>query len=226
MTLNNKLTSQNFSDLQVWWSEYSNCYAERTWQNYQALLSEVVLHGAGGPVVDIGCGYGFLVECARQWGILSIGLEGAPFALAEARRRHPQADIRSWEAGTPLGLAPNSVGTFVVNEVVDHITLDHDQQLFADIQRALRPSGRVIVKSPSKDNRFEMDKGHITFFTPSEFRRFLEAVNLEVVSQPYVPQPLMGTSRLGWFAMRMIAKFYRLEKWAARIDLVARKPAV
>lgn len=216
----------DFSDLAVWWREYARCYDQRSWRDYRQQLAEVVASGGGGPVLDVGCGYGFLVECARQFGIPAIGLEGAPAALAVSAKLHFQADVRPWQAGTPFGLEGESVGTVLVNEVVDHLTLEHNRLLFENIHRVLRPDGRVIVKSPSKGNRFETDKGHITFFTPTEFKHFVEAAGLEVVSQPYLPQPLLGQSRLGLFLMRMVSKIFQPERWAARIDLVARKRLV
>ena len=38
-------------------------------------------------LLDLGCGYGFLVECARRFGVEAIGLEASEVALAECRRR-------------------------------------------------------------------------------------------------------------------------------------------
>jgi SAM-dependent methyltransferase len=214
----------NYGDLQMWWRQYAHCYEKRSWLDYRPLLAEVIHYSLGGPLVDVGCGYGFLIECARQFGIPAIGLEGAEPALVAGRQRHPQADIRAWQAGTPLDLPANFAGAVTLNEVIDHISLEHNRQLFTDIHKTLRPGGVVIIKSPAKYNRFDKDTGHVTFFTPSEFRSFLESLRFEILTQPYVPQPLLGKSRLGWFAMRVVAKFLKPAKWAARIDSVARKP--
>ena len=63
-----------------------------------------------------------------------------------------------------------------------------------------------------------------TFFSPGEFRAFVTEFGFEVVTQPYVPRALLGGSRPAWIAMRALTTFWPRERWAARIDLVARKP--
>jgi len=215
--------TDDFTDLGRWWREYASAYAERTWRDYRALLAEAIRHAPGAPLLDVGCGYGFLVECARQFGMEAIGVEGAEDALAECRARHPKADVRAWSAGTPLPVPSESVGVAVAHEVIDHITLEDNRALFGEIWRVLKPDGVVVVKSPSRYNTADQDKGHVTFFSPGEFRGFLRSCHFEAVEQPYVPRPLLGGSRLGWLAMQGLAKLWPREAWAARIDLVARR---
>jgi hypothetical protein len=87
----------------------------------------------------------------------------------------------------------------------------------------LKPEGILIVNSPSRYNRFDHDLGHVSFFSPTEFAAFVRSFSFRIVSQPYVPQPLLGTNRLGRFAMHLISSIYPREQWAARIDVVAQK---
>lgn len=214
-----------FTDLAVWWREYASAYAGRSWREYRGLLAEAIRHAPCGPLLDVGCGYGFLVECARQFGVEAVGVEGSEDALAECHARHPLADVRPWSAGSPLPLRADSVGVAVAHEVIDHITLVENRGLFGELRRVLKPDGVVLVKSPSRYDTADQDKGHVTFFSPSEFRAFVGEFGFEVVTQPYVPRALLGTSRPGWFAMRALTTAWPRERWAARIDLVARKPA-
>lgn len=214
----------DYTDPDVWWDEYRSHYEGRTWRDSSGILADVVAHAAGGPLLDVGCGFGLLVECARQWGIQSIGLEASEKALAESRERHPRADVRQWRAGERLPIDDGSIGVALANEFIDHISPEQNRLLFRDLNRVLRPDGVLIVRSPSRFNRFDNDKGHITFFSPSEFRTFVETFGFEVVEQPYSPQPLLGPSRVGLAAIRMLARLTRQPEWlAARIDLVARK---
>lgn len=213
-----------FTDLRVWWGEYAGAYAGRSWREYRGLLAEAIQHAPGGPLLDVGCGYGFLVECARQFGVEAVGVEGSEDALAECRARHPLADVRPWSAGSRLPLLSDSVGVAVAHEVIDHITLEDNRRLFAELRRVLKPGGVVLVKSPSRYNTADQDKGHVTFFSPAEFRAFVTGFGFEVVVQPYVPRALLGRSRGAWLAMRALTTAWPRERWAARIDLVARKP--
>ena len=218
-------TNVDYTEPDVWWGEYGSHYEHRTWRDYSWLLAEIVKHGSGGRLLDIGCGMGFLVECARRWGMDAIGLEASEQALAVCRQQHPEADVRLWHGGEPLPLSDGSVGVALAQEFIDHISPDQNRALFAELHRVLRPGGTLIVRSPSRFNRFDEDKGHITFFSPSEFRRFVEEYGFVVVEQPFSPQPFLGSSRAGQFAVRTIARLTRThDRLAARIDLIARKP--
>src|SRR2546430_17446372 len=116
-------------DLNQWWAEYGGEYAARSWRDYRHLLAEAIQHAPGPPLRDVGWGFGFLVECARQFGVESIGVEASTVALAESRRRHPEADTRSWRAGSPLPCADGSIGVAVLNQVVDHVTPEENRLL-------------------------------------------------------------------------------------------------
>lgn len=212
------------SSLETWWCYSAAEYERRTWRDYRRLLGEVILDSEGGPLLDVGCGIGYLVECARRFGIPAIGLEGSSTALRLGRKRHPHADLRDWLSGTPLPVADRTVGSAVLNEFVDHVSREDNELLFTELQRVLRPGGTLIVNSPSRYNKYDDDPGHVTFFSPSEFRSFVEYFGFEVVRQPYVPLPLLGSSRFGWLTMRAVALIMHPERWAARIDLTARKP--
>jgi SAM-dependent methyltransferase len=215
------VSASTVPDLPTWWTQYRDEYEHRTWRDYRILLSNAVKHGLEPPLLDVGCGYGFLVECARQFGIPAVGLEASTHALGESRRRHPSADIREWHAGTRLPFDAESIGVAMLNQVVDHFTLDENQHLMHELRRVLKPDGTLLVYSPSRHNRFESDTGHLTFFSPAEFRRFVAASGFTVVAQPYQPQPLLGQSGVGWLLMRALTHIYKRETWAATIDLVA-----
>ena len=205
-----------------WWSQYRADYAGRTWRDYRHLLAEAVRHAPAPPLLDVGCGQGFLVECARQFGVAAIGLEASAVALAEGRRLHPQADARAWRAGEPLPCADGSIGVAMLNQVIDHFTLDDNRRLFTELGRVLTSGGALIVHSPSRFNRFDTDAGHVTFFSPSEFRTFVEGFGFRVVEQPYFPQPVLGTGA-GWLLVRAFARVFKPERLAATIDVIAVK---
>ncbi len=215
----------DYSDPDTWWEEYEICYRDRTWSDrrYRVQIEALSRLGLSGPLIDIGCGLGFLVECARRNGIASIGLEASEKALELARKRHPDADLRHWNSGNPLPLDDASAGGVVLVEFIDHISRPHNVALFEEVRRVLRPGGLLQVQSPSRFNRFDDDKGHIDFFSPSEFRRFVAEHGFQVLSQPWTPQPFLGGSGTGRRLMKLATLLVRPERWAARIDLVARR---
>jgi SAM-dependent methyltransferase len=210
-------------NLEQWWAEYSEHYEGRTWKHYRNLLAEFVLYAEEPPMLDVGCGYGFLLECARRFGIPAIGIEGSEGAIARGRSAHPLVDVRQWRAGDDLPFNNDFVGGAILNEFIDHISVDENKLLFQELWRVLKPGGPLMVKSPSKYNRQDQDVGHVTFFSASEFCEFVESFSFGVIHQPYVPLPFLGSSRLASAGVKLVTKAYKADKWAARIDLVARK---
>lgn len=215
---------QKLTDPELWWTEYSKHYEGRDWTRYRGLLAEFVTYGREPPLLDVGCGYGFVLECARRFGITAVGLEGSATARERCKVLHPMVDVRAWMGGEKLPFETETVGGVVLNEFVDHITMDANRLLFSEIQRILKPGGLIIVKSPSKYNRFDDDLGHVSFFSPTEFREFVSSFSFEIINQPYVAQPIFGKTRLGSWALRCVLRCRQPERWAARIDIIARKP--
>jgi SAM-dependent methyltransferase len=209
-------------DPDQWWIEYRADYAGRSWRDYRHLLAEAVRYAPEPPLLDVGCGQGFLVECARRFGIAATGLEASEIALAECQRLHPDADARHWSAGQPLPCADKSVGVVMLNQVIDHVTLENNRLLFAELSRVLKPDGALVAHSPSRFNRFDTDTGHVTFFSPSEFRAFVTSFGFRILEQPYFPQPVLGTGA-GWLLVRAFTRVFRVERLAATIDVVAVK---
>jgi SAM-dependent methyltransferase len=205
-----------------WWIDYRADYATRSWRDYRHLLAEAVRYAPGPPLLDVGCGQGFLVECARQFGIAAVGLEPSDIALAECRRRHPDADVRQWRGGERLPCEDASIGVAMLNQVIDHVTVEENRLLFRELHRALKPDGAVVAHSPSRFNRFDTDTGHVTFFSPSEFKAFVSGFGFRIVDQPYFPQPVLGGG-VGWLLVRAVSRVFRPERLAATIDLVAVK---
>lgn len=215
--------THDYTEPDTWWDEYETSYAGRSWREARPLLSTVVAHGFGGPLLDVGAGCGFLIECARRFGIAAIGLEGSIKAVNICREKHRAADIRIWRGGTDLPVDSNSIGVVVANEFIDHISMEQNTSLFKEIYRVLKPDGVLIVNSPSRHNRYDQDLGHISFFSPAEFAAFVRSFSFTIIEQPYIPQPFLGDTRIGRFVMYIVSRVYRPETWAARIDLVAVK---
>jgi len=218
-----KSVSQPLTDPNEWWKEYDSSYAGRTWKDYRYLLAEVVRHAESLPILDVGCGYGYLLECGRNLGVTTIGLEASADAIQKCKQLHPNVDIRLWKSSEKLPVDDASIGGVVINEVVDHISMDDNAMLFQEIHRVLKPRGIAIVKSPSRYNREETDKGHISFFSPREMKDFVSSAGFEVIEQPFVPLTIFGTSRLSRMLLRGLAKCFGTDRYSARIDLVARK---
>lgn len=213
----------DFTNPDEWWAEYISEYDGRDWLLYRPLVAQFIRHGQQHPLLDIGSGLGFLIECARRFGVHAIGVEASDVALAECRARHPHVEVRKWVGGDDLPFENCSVGGAILNEFVDHITTLQNDQLFKELFRVLMPEGIIIVKSPSRHNFLDNDLGHVTFFSRNEFKEFIINHGFELIENPYVPLPIFGSSRAGRSLARAVSIFFKPDRFAARIDLVARK---
>src|SRR5437764_1285230 len=116
-------------ELDDWWMHYRHEYDSRTWADYRHLLAEVIRYATEPPLLDVGCGYGFLLECARRFGIPAVGVEASELAIAECRARHPSVDVRQWTAAASLPFDSCSVGVAMLNQVIDHFTATENRHL-------------------------------------------------------------------------------------------------
>lgn len=108
------------------------------------LFAELVRGAGGGPVVDVGCGTGYVAAYLHEVGVDAFGIDLSPEMIAIARRDHPEL---RFEVGTMTGLelADDSVAGIVAFWSVIHVP-DHAMPgVCEEFRRVLRPHGRVLI---------------------------------------------------------------------------------
>jgi SAM-dependent methyltransferase len=94
----------------------------------------------GAAVLDLGAGFGFLVDALREAGLRACGLERAPLAAAHARRR---GRIAVGDAELPLPFADGSFHAVTFCDVIEH--LRDPLATLAECRRVLVPGGWILV---------------------------------------------------------------------------------
>ena len=118
----------------------------------RAILGEIE-----GPVLDVGCGPGRLVEALRRRGVDVMGIDAAPTAIAHARSRGRRIVQRSVFDPLPREGTWASVLLFDGN-----IGIGGDpNRLFVRIRDLMRPDGCVFVELEPPGARVEF--GHVEF---------------------------------------------------------------
>ena len=98
-----------------------------------------------GPVADLGCGPGHIVNDLSELGVTAIGYDISPGLIAEARRTFPDGDFRIGDL-TALDLADSSLGGIVARYSLIHLLPGRIGDTFEAWHRLLEPGAPVLVQ--------------------------------------------------------------------------------
>lgn len=151
-------------------------------------------------VVDVGCGYGWLLDYFASARRL-CGSDISEHAIAMARSRHPDREYRQAD----LLDGPPFEGTFDVVlavNLIEHLT---DPQTGVESIRALcRPGSVVLVHLPVIDHAlgkwiyertYASDPTHIYRPTGNQLRALFEAAGFRTLRESYLPHRLPRLTR-------------------------------
>ncbi|MDH3682320.1 MAG: class I SAM-dependent methyltransferase [Acidimicrobiia bacterium] len=173
---------------------------ERTGERYVGLLAD------RGPVLDVGCGLGELMELLVAEGTDVIGVDTHEGMVREARERG--LDVHCDDAISFLARqAPASLGAVVAIHVIEHLHVDQLVELLELAATRLRPGGLFVAETPNPralavlGNSYILDPTHVwplhpglvTFlcesagFCEAELRYYSPGEQLERVDDPDAP---------------------------------------
>lgn len=202
---------------------------------FRGLLAELGRRGASGPLLDMGCGVGFLVAEARAAGWEAAGMEPSPAARRLARERLGieigAADISDVPAERPFG-------TIVLWHVLAHAA-DPLARL-RDAASRLRPGGTLAMSFVNWDDpryRFAaleakwrgLNTLHVPTiqwrFRESHLRQLAARAGLAVEAVEQSPRP--ASPAVGWKRTLLESGFASMRRLTGvREELIAwcRKP--
>ena len=102
---------------------------------------------SGERVLEIGCGFGQLVEHLRKTGYSATGIDMLEHCVVAGQRRFPQADLRV-ASSEQLEFADSSVDTVILKDTIHHVYEEADiHEFLTDVKRVCRK--RIIVSDPN-----------------------------------------------------------------------------
>jgi len=145
-------------------------------------------HGVdGGAVLDVGAGYGFFLAALERAGYEPAGLEVAPHAVEEARRR-TGAEVAAGSAEDPFPFADGRFAAVTMLDVIEH--LRDVPGALAECHRVLAPGGKLVVITLNAGSlarpllgrnwSWHLDPTHIHMFSPRSLRTALEEADFTV----------------------------------------------
>jgi 2-polyprenyl-3-methyl-5-hydroxy-6-metoxy-1,4-benzoquinol methylase len=185
----------------------------------EEIVRLVRAHGGFGEWLDVGCGYGYVLDAARAAGFGVRGIEPDAKAARAARER-----IGTVSVGT---LDESTAGAEVLStlDVLEHLP---DINSFA---RVIAAKARLwVIKVPSTEGLFfriahalriggavrrlwqsEYEHPHLTYFDRATLTRFLEGNGFEVVAVRYLDEVPNGT------VVDRLTLDGRIPRWRARL---------
>ena len=153
-------------------------YQGRDWRHFEGMFRRI---GPVAPVLDIGSGLGFFVECCQHHGVQAVGLELSKEGTAASARRHVPV-VRA-DLSVPLPFRDDRFGTVFAHHVLEHLPVEKERAVLREIRRVLRPGGFLFVASPSVSHpRAHDDPDHINLFTVTQLRGELESAGFSRTS--------------------------------------------
>ena len=142
--------------------------------------------GAGGLVIDIGCGRGELLELLTAEGVDCVGVDNNDVQLQEART-HGCTVVHAEAFGYLQSLQSGSVAAVTGIHIVEHIPFPQLAALMQEVARVLKPGGLALFETPNPRNlivgatTFHLDPTHIRPLPPEVLATLMEAVGFAQV---------------------------------------------
>jgi SAM-dependent methyltransferase len=142
------------------WDYYAtNPAAESTYFSlrFGRRILRIGLRGARvlGPVVDLGCGPGFLTAALLRAGYAVLALDRSRASLERVRARFAGEPRFLGAEPTELDrlpLADGEAGAVFLVEVLEHLPREAWDPLVAEVARVLRPGGRFVLTTPNQED--------------------------------------------------------------------------
>ena len=106
-------------------------------------LSDITAHDR---VLDLGCGAGDLTANLAQVAPRTVGADVAEAALARARAKHPDLELRLVPLDGPLPFSDGAFSVVWSSEVIEHVA--DTARWLSEVRRVLAPHGRLLLTTP------------------------------------------------------------------------------
>lgn len=196
-----------------WNGAYGNPEHQQLVGERQARLGAALKQvSAGGRVLDLGCGDGVFCNFIAKQGFTPVGADISEVGIERARVLYPplRFEVASLETRLPFGDA--EFDAVWCSEVIEHL-FDVSFAL-SEMARVLKPGGTLLLTTPyhglvknivvalrNFDAHYDVQGGHIRFFTRRALRQLLAQQGFEVVQMDGV-----GRGWLLWMSHWVVAR--------------------
>lgn len=115
---------------------------------YMQYAADVPNPGPTSRMLDVGCGWGLLMQAFKTKGFQVEGIDISAGQVAAARGRGFNVQHVP-DSAAFLEANPDTYEVITLFDVLEHVGSDEQVRLMAGIAKALKPGGRLLLKSPS-----------------------------------------------------------------------------
>jgi SAM-dependent methyltransferase len=170
-----------------------------------------------GPVVDIGCGQGDLVQLLLADGYDAMGVDVSPEQVVLARSAGLGLGVvQEGDYREILDARPGRLSAVVATDVLEHLTKPEVLETFDRVAAALMPGGVFVARVPNAGSPFgghirHGDFTHESSYTPRSVCQLAAAAGfgpVTVLPCPPVAHGIVSAVRAGLW--KPISAFYRI----------------
>lgn len=148
------------------------------WHEQPGYFRDVTRHfAADARLLDVGSGTGWIADHFRDY----TGVDGSPDAVAAAAER--RRNVQLHDVSAPLPFPDASFDGVVLKDLLEHVP--DPVAVVNEVQRVLRPGGRVFASSPDAQRWVWDDYTHRRPFTRKSFRLLFADQGLKVERVAY-----------------------------------------
>jgi ubiquinone/menaquinone biosynthesis C-methylase UbiE len=202
--------------------DFERSYKSRKWSRYKYILADCISLSSPGKILDIGCGLGFFVECAKNYGIECTGIDGSSYAITEAKSRIFDLNIAVVDLKNKIPFSENSFSTIVMNQVTEHLEDDTFKKVLLESYRLLKDGGALIIYAPSINSKeARLEHTHVNLLTPSVMEQAVKVSGFSKIS--HLNSRLQTKrGRLSQYLLYFLFKLWP-DKYSGTTNLVAYK---
>ncbi|MGI0013053.1 MAG: class I SAM-dependent methyltransferase [Nitrososphaera sp.] len=185
---------------------------------FRRLLQALAARGKiGGTLLEIGCGYGYLLDEARPYFSQRVGTDFSDGAVRQARERADQV----YQGGIDAIAETEQFDCVIATHVIEHVY--HPQDFVKALLKRLRPGGCLLIAAPDMGSLWRKLMGarwpsfklpeHVLYFDAHTLERLMNECGMQQVKKvPYphaFPLPLVASK----FGLRLPAVLNRYSLW-------------
>ena len=115
---------------------------------YRQYVADIPAPSKGDLMLDVGCGWGLLMRAFEEAGYVTEGIDISEGQVREAKARGAKA-IHVTDSVAFLEGNPGRYSVITLFDVLEHISASEQVRLMRAIGIALKPGGRLLLKTPS-----------------------------------------------------------------------------